>query len=447
MSSKALTSVYDIDGKPPIKEAVPLAFQHVLAMFAGNVTVPIVVARGIGVDGEIGFLIQCAMLAAGIATLIQAFKIWKLGAKLPIVMGTSFGFVSTGIIIGNTYGLSGLLGACLIGGIFEAILGFFIKPLKKFFPPIVTGTVLLTIGLYLLPTGINYVAGGVGNPEFGAFKYLALAGVTLVTIVLFNQFGKGIVKMSAILLGIIVGYIVAIPFDMVDFTRVANANWFGFPTPLRYGLSFHWEAISAMLILYIVTAVETVGDISGITIGGAGREATDDELSGGVIADGVGSIIGAFFNALPNTSFSQNVGIISFTKVMSTFVVKIGGVILILAALVPKFGEVIAVMPASVLGGAAVIMFGSIAVMGIKLISSQPLGNREVLILAIALCLGFGFGTVPNALNAFPQSVQNIFGGSGIVISFFVTAILNAILPKEDSKDGFDIGKTLDHSA
>ncbi|TCK97761.1 NCS2 family nucleobase:cation symporter-2 [Natranaerovirga hydrolytica] len=450
MSKRTVSKeVYDIDGKPPFREAFPLAIQHVLAMFAGNVTVPIIVAGAIGAADERAFLIQCAMLVAGLATLLQVYRIGKMGAKLPIVMGTSFGFVPTSIAIGNAFGLSGLLGATLIGGIFEAFLGFFIKPLRKFFPPIVTGIVLLTIGLSLLPTGITYVAGGNGAEDFGGLNHLFLAAVVLITIVLLNQFAKGMAKMSAILIGIIVGYIVAIPMNMIDFSGVAQASWFGFPTPLKYGLTFHWEAISAMIVLYIVTAVETVGDISGITIGGADREATDEELSGGVIADGVASAVGSLFNALPNTSFSQNVGIVSFTKVMSTHVVKIGGIFLALSALVPKLGALIAAMPSSVLGGAAIVMFGSIAVMGIKLISSEPLGNREVLILSIALCLGFGFGTVDGALSAFPESVQNVFGGSGIVIGFLVATLLNAILPKEKEEKTHQkkYKKTAEHTA
>ncbi|MDW7673977.1 MAG: nucleobase:cation symporter-2 family protein [Bacillota bacterium] len=427
--------VYGVDEKPPLKEAVPLGLQHVLAMFAGNVTVPIIIAGVLGLTvGERAFLIQSAMLVAGIATLIQANRIGPVGANLPIVQGTSFGFVPTSIAIGTQFGLSGILGAAFIGGLFQAVLGFFLKPLRKFFPPIVTGTVLLTIGLSLLPTGINYAAGGVGAADFGSLSNLALAGIVLAIIVFFNQFFKGFLSMAAILIGIVVGYIIAIPMGKVDFSSVGNAAWFAFPTPLQYGLTFHWAAITAMLIMFIVTTVETVGDISGITVGGAGREATDKELSGGIIADGLGSSFAAIFNALPNTSYSQNVGIVSFTGIMSRYVVTIGAFFLIAAALFPKLGAIIAVMPQSVLGGAAIIMFAMIATSGITLISKDELNRRNLLIVAVALGLGLGLGSVPDALKYFPEEIRLIFAGSGIVVACLVSLLLNVILPKEEAR-------------
>ena len=425
-------SKYDIDGKPPLKEAIPLGLQHVLAMFAGNVTVPLIIAGALGLTiGEKTFLIQCAMLVAGITTLIQANRIGPVGANLPIVMGTSFGFVPTSIAIGKEFGLSGILGAAFVGGFFEAILGYFLKPLRKYFPPIVTGTVLLTIGLSLLPTGIKYFAGGVGAPDFGSLQNLALGSLVLVTIIFFNQYFKGILRMAAILIGIIVGYIAAIFMGKVDFTSVMDAAWFSIPTPMAYGMTFHGPAIIAMLILYVVTTVETVGDISGITVGGAGREATDQELSGGVIADGLASSFAALFNAFPNTSFSQNVGIVSLTGIMSRYVVSVGAVFLILAGLVPKLGAVLAVMPQSVLGGAAVVMFAMIATSGIVLVTKDELNQRNLLIVAVALGLGLGLGSVPEALQHLPKSVNLIFSGSGMVVSCMIALVLNIILPKE----------------
>ncbi|SHJ16519.1 nucleobase:cation symporter-2, NCS2 family [Geosporobacter subterraneus DSM 17957] len=425
-------SKYDVDGKPPLKEAIPLGLQHVLAMFAGNVTVPLIIAGALGLTvGEKAFLIQCAMLVAGIATLIQTNRIGSIGANLPIVMGTSFGFVPTSIAIGKQFGLSGILGAAFVGGFFEAVIGYFLKPLRKYFPPIVTGTVLLTIGLSLLPTGIKYFAGGVGAPDFGSLQNLALGSLVLVTIIFFNQYFKGILRMAAILIGIIVGYTAAIFMGKVDFTSVVNASWFSIPTPMKYGMTFHGSAIIAMLILYIVTAVETVGDISGITVGGAGREATDKELSGGVIADGLASSFAAIFNAFPNTSFSQNVGIVSLTGIMSRYVVSVGAVFLIIAALVPKFGAVLAVMPQSVLGGAAVVMFAIIATSGIVLVAKDNLNQRNLLIVAVALGLGLGLGSVPEALQHLPQSLNLIFSGSGMVVSCLIALVLNIILPKE----------------
>lgn len=434
-SPVAVKAVYDVDDKPPLKEAVPLGLQHVLAMFAGNVTVPIIIAGVLGLAvGERAFLIQCAMFVAGVTTLIQANRIGPVGANLPIVMGTSFGFLPTSIAIAGQFGLSGILGAAFVGGFFQATLGFFLKTLRKYFVPVVTGTVLLTIGLSLMPTGINYFAGGAGAEDFGSFSNLFLGFLVLVIVIICNQFFKGFISMAAILIGIVVGYIVAIPMGKVDFAPVAEAAWFAFPTPLQYGMTFHWAAIAAMLIMYIVTTVETVGDISGITAGGAGREATNKELSGGIIADGLSSSFAAIFNALPNTSYSQNVGIVSFTGVMSRFVVTIGALFLIAAALFPKLGALVAVMPQSVLGGAAIIMFAMIATSGIVLITKMPLNRRNLLIVAVALGMGLGFGSVPNALQYFPESIKLIFAGSGIVIAALVSLLLNIILPEDKGR-------------
>lgn len=429
-------SVFDVDGKPPLKQAVPLGLQHVFAMFAGNITVPIIIAGtlGLGLE-ERTFLIQCAMLMAGVATLIQLYPIGKVGAKLPVVMGTSFGFVPTSIAIGQQFGLSGILGATFIGGFFEAFLGFFLKPIRKLFPPIVTGTVLLTIGLSLLPTGINYAAGGVGSDDFGSFSNLLLAMSVLILIIILNQFGKGILKTASILIGIIAGYLIAIPMGKISFLAVSEAAWFSFPMPLKFGMSFHWPAIAAILIMYIVTAVETVGDISGITLGGDSREATERELSGAVLADGLMSSLAAVFNALPNTSFSQNVGIISFTKVMSRHVVAIGVWFLIGASLFPKLGAVIAVIPQSVLGGASIVMFSMIATMGIVMINKDVMNQRSILIVSLALGIGLGIGQVPAVLDRFPEAVRLIFGGSGIVVSCIIAIFLNIILPEEKLKN------------
>ena len=438
-----MNSVYEVDGKPPLEEAIPLGLQHVLAMFAGNVTVPMIIAGALGLAvGETTFLIQCAMLVAGIATLLQANRIGPVGANLPIVMGTSFGFVPTSIAIGLEFGLSGILGAAFIGGLFQSVLGMFLKPLRKFFPPIVTGTVLLTIGLSLLPVGVNYWAGGVGAPDFGSFQHLGLGLLVLITIIIFNQYFKGILKMASILIGIIVGYIAAIFMGMIDFAPVAQAAWFSFPRPMEYGMTFHAPAIIAMLILFIVTTVETVGDISGITVGGAGREATDKELSGGIIADGLASSFAAVFNALPNTSFSQNVGIISLTKIMSRYVVSIGAVFLIIAALFPKLGALIAVMPQSVLGGAAIVMFSMIVTAGIVLVSRDNLNQRNIFIVAIALGLGLGLGSVPEALQNFSSEVQLVFSGSGLVIACMTALFLNIILPQEKEEATVDAKAT-----
>jgi NCS2 family nucleobase:cation symporter-2 len=303
--------------------------------------------------------------------------------------------------------------------------------LKKYFPPLVTGTVLLAIGLSLIPLGIKFFGGGIGVKDFGSASNLILGSIVLVTILIFKQYTKGISSMSAILIGIVVGYLVAIPMGKVNFDIVANAGWLSIPVPFKFGLSFHWDAVFAMLIMYIVTAVETVGDISGITMGGLKREATDKELSGGVIADGLGSSFGALFGVLPNTTFSQNVGIVAMTGVVNRFAIATGAIFLILAGFFPKLGAIVSIMPSSVLGGAAILMFSMIAISGINLITKEPLDGRNGLIVAVALGLGFGLGSVPDVLAILPQWAQLLFAQSGIVVASMVALILNVIFPKE----------------
>ena len=429
---KKNASVTALDGIPPLGEAIPLGIQHVLAMFAGNITPIIIVAGALKISvEEKTFLIQAAMFVAGMVTLIQLYPFKRVGAKLPIVMGTSSGFLPTCLSIGARYGLSGILGASLIGGLFEAVLGLFLKPLKKYFPPLVTGTVVLAIGLSLIPLGIKFFGGGIGAKDFGSSSNLLLGFIVLVTILIFKQFTKGISSMSAILIGIIVGYLVAIPMGKVNFDIVANAGWLSVPVPLKFGLTFHWDAIFAMLIMYIVTAVETVGDISGITMGGLKREATDKELSGGVIADGLGSSFAALFGVLPNTSFSQNVGIVAMTGVINRFAIATGAIFLILAGFFPKLGAIVSIMPPSVLGGAAILMFAMIAISGINLITKEPLDGRNGLIVAVALGLGFGLGSVPEVLAILPEWAKLLFAQSGIVVASMVALILNIIFPKD----------------
>ena len=430
MNGKA--KVTELDGMPPLNEAIPLGLQHVLAMFAGNITPIIIIAGILKIPlAEKTFLLQASMFVAGIVTLIQLYPIKRIGARLPIVMGTSSGFLPTCISIGSRYGLSGILGASLIGGLFEGVLGVFLKPLKKYFPPLVTGTVVMSIGLSLIPIGVKYFGGGIGAKDFGSPSNLILASIVLITILIFKQYTKGLSSMSAILIGIVVGYIVAIPMGKVNFDVVRNAGWFSVPIPFRFGLSFHWDAIFAMLIMYIVTAVETVGDISGITMGGLKRDATDKELSGGIIADGLGSSFAALFGVLPNTSFSQNVGLVAISGVVNRFAIATGAIFLILAGFFPKIGAIVSIMPPSVLGGAAILMFSMITISGINLITQEPLDGRNGIIVAVALGLGFGLGSVPEVLARMPEWVKLIFGESGIVVASMVSLILNVIFPKD----------------
>ncbi len=431
------TNKYDLDGRPPLKEAIPLGLQHIFAMFLSNIAVPIIIAGVVGITGsDLTVLVQSAMVMAGIATIIQCYPIWRVGAKLPIVMGTSFGFLPTNITIASSYGISGLLGASLVGGLFIGFLGFYLKKLRRFFPKIVTGTVVLTIGLSLLPTGIIAMAGGNGSEDFGSAKNWIVALIVLIVVIFLNTYAKGMAKTSSILIGIVVGYMIALPLNMVEFSSIREAAWFSVPTPFYFPLAFKWGAILPMLIMFIVTAIETVGDVTAITSGGANREPTSDELSGSVIANGFTSSLSAIFNSLPNTSFSQNVGMIAFTKIMSRYVVALGAVFLILAGLIPKFGALISTLPQAVIGGASVIIFSQITLTGIEILTSEPLNERAKIIIGLSLVFGLGLSQVPDAMNAFPDIIKLIFGESGITIACFVAIVLNIIIPdKENLED------------
>lgn len=461
-----MATPYDLDGRIPLKYAIPLGLQHVLAMFVGNLT-PLIVVMGIcgfTVGGEYGglriSLLQNAMLIAGLITLLQLYPVGPIGGKLPIVMGTSSGFigvcssVAVGIVSKDpnagmlAYGA--LMGACIVGGIFEGALGFCIRPLRKFFPPVVTGTVVMAIGLSLINVGINFFGGGNKAADFGSWENLLLGLLVLVIILVLKHGTKGFTSQSSILIGIIAGYIIAalmglvlpktgVTADGVEYTKawvlqwdkIANEKWFALPAIMPVKPVFRLDAIIPICIMFIVTAVETIGDISGITEGGFGREATDKELSGGVICDGIGSAIAAVFGVLPNTSFSQNVGLVGMTKIVNRFAIACGAVFLILAGLFPKLGAVVSIMPQSVLGGAAVIMFASIVVSGIQLITREKLTPRTITIVAVSLGLGFGLGANGSVLAKMPQWMQYVFGGSGIVPAALVAITLNLVLPQD----------------
>lgn len=428
-------SVYELEGRVALNKAIPLGIQHVLAMFLGNISPLIIISGMLQMPIETKtMLIQNSMFIAGVATLIQLYPVFKVGAGLPIVMGTSSGFIGTAKAIGTQYGYGAILGAALLGSIIEVFLGFFIKPLKKLFPPIVTSLVVVSIGLSLLPVGIKYFGGGAGVSDFGSWQHLLVGTTVIISILIFKQF-KGFLGESSVLLGIIIGYILSITLGMVDFTQVKDAAWVSLPKPFAVSLEFNIEAIIAMTIMFIATTVETIGDISAIANGGLDREATDSELSGGVVADGVASIIGSVFGILPNTSFSQNVGLVAVTKVVNKFVIMTGAVFLILCGFCPKLSAIFSVMPQSVLGGAAVIMFAMILVSGLQSLTREKIDGRNGLIIALAIGLGVGIGNVPEVLDQMPTWVSNIFAQNGIIMTFVIATILNLILPKDKEEN------------
>ena len=454
-SLSVITSEYELEGRIPTGKAILLGMQHVLAMFVGNLT-PILVIGGACSLGDAGMMvpvIQNAMLIAGLVTLVQLWTIGPIGARLPCVMGTSSGFIGVcsgvaGTMGGGVVAYGAILGACFIGGIFEMILGFMLKPLRKFFPSVVTGTVVTAIGLSLISVGINSFGGG-NNKDFGSPTNLLVGLAVLISIILLKHFTKGIWSAASILFGIIIGYIICalLPLFMdttyvvegetfvhawvLQWDKVAAAAWFAIPRVMPVKFVFDARAIIPIMIMFIVTAVETVGDLSGITEGGLGREATDKELSGGVACDGIGSTFASLFGVLPNTSFSQNVGLVGMTKIVNLYAITMGAIFLVLCGFCPKLAAIVQLMPQSVLGGAAVMMFASIVVSGIQLISKEGIGNREVTIVAVSLGLGYGLGSTANVLSMMPPYVTYIFGGSGIVPAAICAIILNIALKKD----------------
>lgn len=460
-TNKLSDAAFQLEGKMPLKQAIPLGLQHVLAMFVGNLTPLLIITGACGIaGGEFAdlqlSLLQNAMLVAGIVTLVQLFTIGPIGGRVPIIMGTSSGFIGVFNSVAATMGggviaYGAIMGASIIGGLFETVLGFFLKPLRKFFPSVVTGTVVLSIGLSLISVGINSFGGGNSASDFGSMENLCLALFVLVMILLFKHGTKGFASSSAILLGILCGYVAAVIMGMVlpttgvtaegveytkawvlNWQKVKDAAWFEIPKLMPVKPIFDLRAILPVMIMFIVTAVETVGDISGVMEGGIGREATDKELSGGVMCDGLGSSFAAILGVLPNTSFSQNVGLVAMTKVVNLYALGTGAVFLILCGLCPKLGALISIMPQSVLGGAAVMMFSSIVVSGIQLITKEPLTGRNLSIVSVALGVGYGMGANAGILAHTPEAIQLIFGGSGIVPAALVAILLNILLPKED---------------
>lgn len=460
-STTVMTSPYQFEGRIPLKEAIPLGLQHVLAMFVGNLTPILIITAACGSEDFASIqvtLLQNAMLIAGIVTLIQLYAIGPVGGKVPIIMGTSSGFIGVfqsvvNIMGGGVVAYGAIMGASLIGGLFETVLGAFLKPLRRFFPSVVTGTVVLAIGLSLIGVGVSSFGGGSTANDYGSAENLLIALIVMIVILVLKHGTRGLTSSSCILFGIIIGYMIcavlglvlpttAVNAEGVEYTKawvlnwdkVAQAKWFAVPKLMPVKPVFDLRAIIPVMIMFIVTAVETVGDISGCIEGGMGREATDSELSGGVMCDGIGSSIAALFGVLPNTSFSQNVGLVAMTKIVNRFALGCGAIFLILCGLLPKLAALVSIMPQCVLGGAAVIMFSSIVMSGIQLITKEPLTARNMTIVSVALGLGYGLGANSAVLSGLPEFVKLIFGGSGIVPAAFVAIILNVLLPKEEEK-------------
>ncbi len=427
------------DGKPSWAVAFPQAMQHVLAMLIGNITPPMLIAGICGLTPEEKILLtQAAMIIGGITTLLQLFPVFGFGMKLPNVMGVAFAYMPILTLIGQQYGIAAIFGSQLVAGFLSIFIGMFIGKIRRFFPPIVSGTVVLCIGLSLYKTAINYIGGGSAasaEGTFGAPRYWFLAIVTLLVTLACNFFGKKLIKVSGMLIGIVVGYVIALVMGggLVDFGDFNSAGFFSLPTPFYFGLEFHVDAIVMMILMYVVQAVQTIGDVSSTTMGGFSRECTNQELGGAIKGQGLCGMIGACIGGLPTDPYSQNVGLICTTKVVSRRVFTMVGVIMLLAGVCPKFSALMATIPQSVLGGATITVFAAITMSGIELLNEQKMTYRNKMIVGIALAIGVGIESNNAILQFLPQLAQNILGSS-MMVSFLVVFLLNILIP-DDSEE------------
>ncbi|MCI8320446.1 MAG: purine permease [Dorea sp.] len=427
---------FRIDGKPQVSRTAPLALQHVVAMIVGCVTPAIIVAGVAGLsDKDSVLLIQAALVMSALTTLVQLYPVIKtkkfcIGSGLPVIMGISFAYVPTMQAIAGEFDVATILGAQIVGGAVAILVGVFIKQIRKFFPPLITGTVVFAIGLSLYPTAINYMAGGTGSESYGSWQNWLIAVITLVIVTGLNHYGKGLWKLSSILIGIVAGYIISLFFGIVDFSAVSSASLFQFPVPFHFGITFEPSSCVAIGVLFAINAIQAIGDFSATTTGGLDRMPTDRELNGGIVAYGLSNIVCAFFGGLPTATYSQNVGIVASTKVVARRVFGMAAALLLAAGLIPKFSSVLTTIPYCVLGGATVSVFASIAMTGVKLITEAPMDFRNTTIVGLAIALGMGITQANAALSTFPAWVTTIFGRSPVVLATITAIILNLILPK-----------------
>lgn len=435
-SSASVDNIYNLDGRVPVLRAIPFGLQHILAMFVANIAPILIVSGACGLTTqETARLIQTAMIIAGIGTLIQICPIWRIGSRLPIVMGISFTFVSVFCYVGPRYGYSTVIGAIIVGGIIEGLLGFFAKYWRRIITPIVAACVVTAIGFSLLSVGANSFAGGTGSADFGSWQNWLLGGVTLLSCILFNLFAKGHTKQLSVLFGLVVGYILAICLGKVDFSALKDISVVSLPQIMPYKPTFNISAIIAVTMIFLVSATETIGDTSAMTSSVLNREATDKEISGALACDGLVSSFSACLGCMPITSFSQNVGLLAMTKVVNRFTIATGAVLMIIAGIFPAVGAVLATLPEAVLGGCTIMMFGTIVISGLQMISNCGFSQRNITIAALSLSIGLGFTQVPEMFAIFPDMVYTVFAENCVAVVFIVSIILDLIMPKDNKKE------------
>ncbi len=432
MKNSDIQNIYTLDGKVPLLQSIPFGLQHVLAMFVANIAPVMIVAGVCGLGAQdVASLIQTAMIIAGIGTLVQLFTVWKIGARLPIVMGISFTFVSIFCYVGAQWGYGAIIGAVIVGGCVEGILGFFAKYWRKIISPIVAACVVTAIGFSLLSVGANSFAGGVGSEDFGSWQNWLLGSVTLICCICFNIFAKGNWKQLSVLFGLVAGYILALCMGMVDFSALEGIAIVSVPKLMPYKPVFNLSAILSVTTIFLVSATETIGDTSAMTATVLNRETTDREISGSLACDGFISVLSACFGCLPITSFSQNVGLLAMTKVVNRYTIATGAGVLILAGIFPAVGAVLATLPEAVLGGCTIMMFGNIVISGLQMIVSCGYNHRNITIAALSLSVGLGFTQVPQMFEIFPDIIRTVFAENCVAVVFLVAIIMNLVMPKE----------------
>ena len=430
-----MSSIYNIDGRVPLRQALPFGLQHILAMFVANITPIIILANAVGIDkGISASLIQNCMIIAGIGTLVQLYPIWKIGARLPIVMGISFTFLSLAIVIASTQGMGTLMGAVIIGGLVEGCLGLSHKKWIKLIPNIVAATVVAAIGFSLLPIGANSFAGGQGAPDFGSAENWIVGTVTLSVCLITLIYGKNLLRSLSILVGLIVGYVCAICMGMVNFDNISGQPLVALPTFMPFTPEFHLDAILAVICIYFVSATETIGDTSALCSGALKREVKQNEIGASVACDGIVSSVAGLFGCTPITSFSQNVGLATLSKVINRFTIATGAVILILCGLFPPIGAILSTIPQCVLGGCTLLMFGSIVFASFGMMAKCGFSHRNMIIASLSLSIGLGFTSAPDMFKIFPEIVNTIFAQNSVAVVFLCAVMLNLILPKDDEK-------------
>ena len=432
-SECSISNIYRLDGRVPLLKAVPFGLQHILAMFMSNLTpITIIAAAGGLSQAEVAVLLQNAMLVAGIATLIQLFPVWRIGSRLPIVMGVSFTFVTVLSTVAASYGYPAVIGAVICGGVFEGVIGLFARYWRKIIAPVVASSVVIAIGYSLFTVGARSFGGGYAE-DFGSASNLLLGAVTLTVCLGWNILARGYLKQLSVLAGLVVGYILAVFMGKVDLSVIFSEGIVSMPALLPFVPEFHMGAIFSVAIIFMVSAAETIGDTTAMVSGGLGREITSKEISGSLACDGFASVVSALFGCPPVTSFSQNVGLVNMTKVVNRFTIATGAGCMLLAGFLPPVGNFFASLPESVLGGCTIMMFGTIMVSGIQMLSRAGFTQRNMTIAALSLSVGIGFTAASeiDLWRIFPEVVQSVFSANVVAVVFVVSILLNLILPED----------------